>query len=310
MLSSWNEAQTITPESCPAFPKPWLVAHWLNTGKSGKKGSIVEAALCCELCENRQMDRGNALYVITGESGGLELHNILPQCWAPNAWETPKPQATFPPALAFLESGKRTQGCAPGSKCPHQMCSLSELWLSSLLSTVCPAVTFDPNRVFAGTSVGRLKLAVWQKMIPLTLLNKWDKSVLGRACQVLVQGKQGELGWWCEIGDEEPFLLILACELWLRDPWSYAVLVLYLELLQLWLLPREAVFLYRIGKENQLFLDSCFVWGEEQTERLDFSKTARAIHSAFAYMGCLNTWDWLRIDWLLMMVKVHLKAIN
>jgi len=60
---------------------------------------------------------------------------------------------------------------------------------------VRPAITFDPNRVFAGTSMGQLKLAVRQKMIPLTLLGKRDKSALARACQVLVQGKQGELGW-------------------------------------------------------------------------------------------------------------------
>lgn len=65
--------------------------------------------------------------------------------------------------------------------------------------------------------------------------------------------------------------------------------VLYLELLELCLLPRESVFLYRISKENQLFLDSCFVRGEEQRERLDLSEAAKAIHSAFACMGCLNT---------------------
>lgn len=75
---------------------------------------------------------------------------------------------------------------------------------------------------------------------------------------------------------------------------------------------RESVFLYRTSKDKQLSLGSCSVWGRGEGEVGSQLETVRTVHCAFAYRKCLlsSTWDCLRIDCLLMMVKVHLKARN
>lgn len=98
--SSGREARAVTLESCLASPRPELLNPLAEHSQIQQKGGILRAVLCCELCENWQMGRGNALYFITREGGRLELQNNLPQCWAPNTREMPKPQDKFPSVLA------------------------------------------------------------------------------------------------------------------------------------------------------------------------------------------------------------------